>query len=299
MKKIALFEHANKPEAVQCAELTIEKLVNHGAECFGSPEFISKIKPELKKYVKSTSIEEFDKFADVMISFGGDGTMLHAARLMLKNDLPILGVNVGKLGFLAEFSIEKLDEVIFNLVEGNYRVVDRAVLETDFNGEIIYALNDFVIEKRDSSRMITVRTYSNNHHIADYRADGLILTTPTGSTAYSLSAGGPILAPSTKVFCLTPICPHSMNLRPLVIPDTNDVSIMTYSPTGESNLVADGQIIRVLPNNHTVVFRRSEAVVKLIKPLKSSYYDLLREKLLWAANAVDFNPEIKNIDDLK
>lgn len=299
MKKIALFEHANKPEAIQCAEVTIEKLVNHGAECYGTPDFISKIKPELKKYVKASSIEDFEKFADVMISFGGDGTMLHAARLMLKNDIPILGVNVGKLGFLAEFSIDKLDEVIFNLVEGNYRVVDRAVIETEYNGEILYALNDFVIEKRDSSRMITVRTFSNKHHIADYRADGLILTTPTGSTAYSLSAGGPVLAPSTRVFCLTPICPHSMNLRPLVIPDTNDVSIITYSPTGESNLVADGQIIRVLPNNQPVVFRRSEAVVKLIKPLNSSYYDLLREKLLWATNAVDFNPELKMKEDSK
>ncbi|MDP2365549.1 MAG: hypothetical protein Q8M94_17495, partial [Ignavibacteria bacterium] len=165
----------------------------------------------------------------------------------------------------------------------------RAIIETTLNGETVYALNDFVIEKKDSSRMITVMAYSNEHHIADYRADGLIITTPTGSTAYSLSCGGPVIAPSTRVICLTPISPHALTLRPLVVPDTNEITLKIFSPTGDVHFVADGQIHKTISNGEIIVIKRSDLFIKLIKPTNSSWYDLLRKKLLWAANPIPFD----------
>jgi NAD+ kinase len=290
MKKIALYENASKPEAIKWAEFAANKLRDMGAECCASSELIGRFDPESRKAVKALHPEEFDKFADVVISFGGDGTILSASHVMINTDTPIMGVNVGKLGFLAEFSVNNLEKSLDDMLKGNYRVVDRFAIETELNGEKLYALNDFVIEKRHSSRMITVQAYSDEHHVADYRADGLIITTPTGSTAYSLSCGGPVIAPSARVICLTPISPHALTLRPLVIPDTNDITIRLFSPTGEATLVADGNIERVITNDVNVVFRRSDAIVKLIKPQKSSYYDLLRVKLLWAANVVQDKP---------
>jgi NAD+ kinase len=290
MKNIALFDNADKPEAAKYAELSAKMLLKMGAAVFAKPDLLTHFSPETAKQIKPIQAEEFEKFADEVISFGGDGTMLSAAHLLINSNLPIMGINVGKLGFLAEYSVANLNQAILDLMEGNYRVVDRFVIETTLNGERLYALNDIVVEKRQSSRMITITTFANDHHIADYRSDGLIVTTPTGSTAYSLSCNGPVIAPSTRVLCLTPISPHSLNLRPLIIPDTNEVKLRVKSPTGEVNLVIDGQVSKVVPNDVEIIIKRSDALVKLIKPLQSSYYDLLRRKLLWAAHTTDVGP---------
>ncbi len=291
MKKIALYENPSKPEARRWAEYTAQKLIALNAECYAKQELIDTFPIDLANKMKSCPIPNFEKFVDVVISFGGDGTMLTISRILLNADIPVMGVNVGKLGFLAEYSVEFLDEALSDLIRGNYRIVDRAVLETEINGETIYALNDFVIEKKNSSRMITIEAFSNQHCIGLYRADGLIVTTPTGSTAYSLSCGGPILAPSTQVICITPISPHSLTLRPLVIPDTTELVIKANSNSGAVNFVADGQTERQLKNGEQVVIRRSKELCKLIKPLDSSYFDLLRQKLLWAADATSYNPK--------
>lgn len=288
MKKIAIFLSPDKPEAVKWAEYTIKKIKEMGSECCVAPEIISLFN-DRDNIDKIATIEEYDRYADLVISFGGDGTILSAARVLIGTDIPIMGVNVGRLGFLAEFSVKNIDESLKKIMDGEYRVVDRTLLETNINNETIYALNDFVIEKKDSSRMITVKTHINEHYIADYRADGLILTTPTGSTAYSLSCGGPILVPSTQVICLTPISPHSLTLRPLVIPDTAEVTLEVFSPTGEASFVADGQIKFTMKNGDKINCKKSESKIKLVKPLNSSYFDLIREKLLWAANPINLN----------
>jgi len=286
MKKIALFANYDKPEAIKWSQYAAEKLSKLGAECCADISLINQYEDQSKKILEPYKPEEFERFADIVISFGGDGTMLTAARSLLNTSIPIMGVNVGKLGFLAEFSVDNLDQSLQDLMNGRYRVIDRSVFRTYINEEPIYALNDFVIEKRYSSRIITIKIFANDHHIGDYRADGVILTTPTGSTAYNLSCGGPVIAPHTEVMCITPISPHMMTLRPLVIPDSNEVKMIVYSPTGEASLVADGQIDRIVKSGSTIVINRSESIVKLIKPLDSSYYDLLRNKLLWAVNAV-------------
>ena len=286
MKKIALFESTGKPEARKWAEYTAFKLRELGAQCCARPELIQTFKPEIRDFVHPCCLNDFEKNSDIVMSFGGDGTMLSAARSMINTDIPIMGINVGKLGFLAEFSVKDFDNTIDDMLKGNYRIVNRTVLETTFNNEKIYALNEFVIEKKNTSRMIRIEAFSNQNYIASIRADGLILTTPTGSTAYSLSCGGPILSPSAEVVCLTPIAPHTLTLRPLVIPDSNEITLKVFSPTGDAFLMVDGQNKWVLKNGDKIVIRRSESKIKLIKPHGSAYYDLLRNKLLWAADPV-------------
>lgn len=294
MKNFAIYENSDKPEAIKFAAKTAEMLIGYGVEVFASEELKPVLPEKFRNVVKYVPHTEFEKHADVVICFGGDGTMLTCSRLLIDSFIPIMGVNVGKLGFLAEYSTKNLDKDIRDLLEGNYRIVDRSAIESIVHDEKLYALNDFVIEKRHSSRMLTVTAFANDHHIADYRSDGLIITTPTGSTAYSLSCNGPVIAPSAPVICLTPISPHSLNLRPLVIPDTNELKIRVNSPTSEAHFVIDGQITRVIKNDEEVIIRRSDAIVKLVKPLVSSYYDLLRKKLLWAANTVE---ECKDIPE--
>ena len=291
MKKIALYENPSKPEARKWAEYAARKIIALNAVCYASQELIDSFPDELASQIIACPISNFEKFIDVVISFGGDGTMLTVSRILVNADIPIMGFNVGKLGFLAEYSICEIDESLNDLISGNYRIVDRAILETEINGETIYALNDFVIEKKNSSRMITIEAFSNQHCIGIYRADGLIITTPTGSTAYSLSCGGPIIAPSTQVICLTPISPHSLTFRPLVIPDTTELAIKASSGSNVVNFVADGQTERLLKSGEQVVIKRSKELCKLIKPLNSSYFDLLREKLLWAADGTSHNPK--------
>lgn len=288
MKKFALFESTGKPEVIQSAEFAAEKLLNNDIECCASPDLIEKFHSvKIRNAIKILPCKEFDNFADVVISFGGDGTILAVSRLLIHSDLPIMGFNVGKLGFLAEFSINNIDKEIDDVLKGNYRVIDRAVLETEIDGEVLYALNDFVVEKKDTSRMIRIDAFANENLIGSIRADGMIITTPTGSTAYSLSCGGPIIAPATEVICITPISPHSLTLRPLVIPDSNEVNLKVYTSNDGAILVADGQVERVLKNREKVTIHKSDHYVKLIKPVDSSYYDLLRKKLLWAANLID------------
>jgi len=287
MKNIAFFVSAEKPEALSCAENSAVILSQLGCNCFASVEFIAKLKTEIQEIVQPCSRIDVEKHADVVVSFGGDGTMLSAARFFADSDLPIMGINIGKLGFLAEFSVSNLEQNLKNLAEGKFRISDRNMLETDLDGERIFTLNDFVIEKKNTSRMITIHAYANEKYIGDYRADGIIVTTPTGSTAYSLSCGGPIIAPSTEVICITPICPHTLTVRPLVISDKNELRFVLSSPTGEASLVADGQVEKHLKNNDSIVIRKSKSKAKLIKPLENSYYDLLRNKLLWAVNIGD------------
>jgi NAD+ kinase len=288
MEKIAFFESSGKQDAIVWAEKAFEILQNHKVQVIADDSLAQRMREDIRERLKVVPLKDFEKHADMVISFGGDGTMLAAARILIESGIPIMGVNVGKLGFLAEYPTGKLEQAIAEVLAGKFRVVDRTVLETEVeDGGTTFALNDFVIEKKDSSRMITLEAYSNDHYIGDYRADGLIVTTPTGSSAYSLSCGGPIIAPTTEVICLTPISPHTLTLRPLVIPDSNELRLKVYSPTGKAALVADGQVEKTLKNNETIVIRKSESKIKLIKPLDSSYFSVLRRKLLWAANTLE------------
>lgn len=284
MKNIALYTNLDKKDAAYWAEQTIIILNKLGAECSVEQKLYDIIAEENRSKVQIIKFSEIEKHADVIITFGGDGTILSAARTIVHKNIPIMGFNIGKLGFLAEFSVDELNKHLEDLLQGNYRLVDRVLLETKVDSVIYYALNDFVIEKSQSSRMITVQTYSDEHFVGEYKVDGLVLATPTGSTAYSLSSGGPIIAPSSPVLCLTPICPHTLNIRPLVLPDTNELKFIIRQRSKDVGavLVADGRIIKKLYDMESVSIKKSDARIKLVKPIDSAYYDLLREKLFWA-----------------
>ncbi len=286
MDRFGLYENSTKPEAYIIAQEAARYLLDRNAECCASQELLSTFPEELAVRIKSLPFEDFHKFADVIISLGGDGTMLSASKTFIDNDMPIMGINVGRLGFLAEFPSEQLESALDRLLSGEYRVVSRTFFETTIDGETQYALNDVVIEKI-GSRLLTINAYANEHLVATYRADGLIVSTPTGSTAYSLACGGPVIHPATEVTCLTPIAPHSLTLRPLILPENLEITLMASSSAGYSNLSIDGQLNYQLNDGDIVTISKSKISMKMIKPLDTSYYDLLSKKLLWAANSLD------------
>ncbi len=235
------------------------------------------------KIENSLTIDELLKNSDVLISFGGDGTILATARLVGSLQIPILGVNLGKLGFLAEVAPEDVFEFIKKICEGKYRIEERMVLEANVKGEneTYFGLNDIVIDKAGSTRVVDIETFINDEYLITYKADGLIISTPTGSTAYSLAAGGPIVTPSSKVITLTPICPHTLTARPVVIPDDSIIKVKIEFYDKEILITADGQIEHKLKPPIEIIVKKASYKVKLVKRLEVTYFDVLRSKLMW------------------
>jgi len=221
-----------------------------------------------------------------MVVLGGDGTMLSAARLVKGRKVPILGVNIGGLGFLTAVSMNELMTVMPKILSGEFYVEERTTLKASVfrknsrMGEHT-VLNDAVITKGALARIIQIRVEVNNEFLETFRADGLILATPTGSTAYSLSAGGPIVTPSLGCIIITPICPHTLTIRPLVIPEASIVKVTVIKKDGDVYLTLDGQKGHPLEIGDYMVVRQGKDTVRLIRTLERSYYRLLREKLAW------------------
>ncbi len=285
MKHIGIYVNSEKDYAITIAGKAIAYLLELGALCCAEQEIINGLPLHIQSDITMLPASEFDRFADIVIAFGGDGTMLTAARQFIGSDMPLMGVNVGRLGFLAEFNVQELEHALKDLLSGGYRVVDRSMLEAEIHGKQYHAFNEFVFEKKDSSRLITTHIANHQHLIASYRADGVIIATPTGSTAYSLSCGGPIITPSAEVLCITPISAHTLNMRPLIIPDTLELTVTLETMRGEARMVADGQIEIPLSDKDIVILRRSKHMVKLVKHADSTFFDLLRNKLLWSIDA--------------
>lgn len=220
---------------------------------------------------------------DLVVAIGGDGTILRTAR-ELRGTVPILGVNLGRLGFLAEVSAEEIEEAFGEVLDGKVRVEERTGLSAyaEGEGEGFFAVNDVVLERGASPRMMEVRVFVEGELLGSYLADGVILATPTGSTAYSLSAGGPIVHPGLDALILTPICPHSLSVRPMVLPPDEEVVVRVRSDRGEDMaLTVDGQVRCRLHPEDTVRVRRAEEKVKLVAFPDRSFYSVLRTKLLW------------------
>jgi NAD+ kinase len=231
--------------------------------------------------------EAFDRGADydLVVVLGGDGTLLSVAR-NLADSIPILGVNMGNLGFLTEVPRSELYPSVMRFLEGDFEVDERVLLDVTLRRasgeELLYrVLNDAVINKSALARIIELVVTVDGHRVATYRSDGLIISTPTGSTAYNLAAGGPILNPQLPVVVVTPICPHTLTLRPIVVPDSASVDIRLETSHEEVYLTLDGQEGTQIEYGDTVSLRRSEDVVRLIKTSDRTFYDSLRDKLRW------------------
>ena len=232
--------------------------------------------------------DEIPALVEMIIVLGGDGTLLSAARLVADahTDVPIFGVNLGSLGFMAEVSLDELYGNLEKAIAGKLGTEDRIMLTASVlrGGKRIAqyrVLNDAVINKGALARMMELRVSVNDRHLTTLRADGLIVATPTGSTAYSLSAGGPIIHPTIHCFVLTPICPHTLSNRPIALPDSVVVTVCLTSPSEDVSLTLDGQIGFPLQPNDVVTIKKSQFRMKLIKHPTKSYYEILRTKLKW------------------
>ena len=224
--------------------------------------------------------------ADLVVVLGGDGTILSLSRLMGSRQVPILGVNLGGLGFLSEITLPELFPALETVLKEEYAVSRRRMLAAEVrraNASIgaYEALNDFVITKSAPSRIVELETFVNGEYVTTYRADGLIVASPTGSTAYCLSAGGPILYPTLPATVVIPICPHTLTNRPLVLPDSARIEVVQRSAGEDVHLTVDGQVDLALQHRDSVVVRRSAHVITLVKSSKLNYFELLRTKLRW------------------
>jgi NAD+ kinase len=223
---------------------------------------------------------------DLVIVLGGDGTLLSAARAIGRREIPLFPVNLGGLGFLTAITREELFAELQRALRGEHRVGKRKLLtvEVQRNGQVCAsydALNDAVVTKSAIARMIDLDTHVDDQFVCRYKADGLIISTPTGSTAYSLSAGGPIIFPSVPAICITPICPHMLTNRPVLVPETSVIQVISYGPDESVYLTIDGQVGAPLREGDAVVCRSSHASLLLVRPPRMMFFDVLRQKLKW------------------
>ncbi len=226
--------------------------------------------------------------ADIIVSLGGDGTILRAARLVGAMNKPILGVNLGKLGFLAELNFDELRNSIDQLLKGRFEIEERTVLKAVYNRgnvqESLFALNDIVVDKAGSSRMIDLETYVDSEYLITYRADGIVVSTPTGSTGYCLSTGGPIISPASRVIAVSPISPHTLSARPVIVPDTSVIRVVAHSNFKQVIIAADGEASESLPPPAEFTVSLAPYKVALLKRSKNGFFSILRSKLMWGVD---------------
>ncbi|GAB6865872.1 NAD kinase [Bacteroides acidifaciens] len=238
--------------------------------------------------IEADQLFDGDDFtADMVISIGGDGTFLKAARRVGRKGIPILGINTGRLGFLADISPEEMEETFNEIQAGRYNVEERSVLQLICNGTHLqaspYALNEIAVLKRDSSSMISIRTAINGAFLNTYQADGLVIATPTGSTAYSLSVGGPIMVPHANTIVITPVAPHSLNVRPIVIRDDWEITLDVESRSHNFLVAIDGNS-ETCKETTQLTIRRADYSVKVVKRFNHIFFDTLRSKMMWGAD---------------
>lgn len=230
--------------------------------------------------------EDLDNGFDIFISIGGDGTMLRAATLVRNKNIPIVGINAGRLGFLATVQQENIETLLPLIFENQFKISPRSLLTIDYNGispevaELNYALNEITVSRKDTTSMITVDVSLNGDHLNSYWADGLIISTPTGSTGYSLSCGGPIFMPEAAGLVITPIAPHNLNARPLVIPDTTTIELRVSSREEQHLVSLDSRIISI--DVETVLtIKKADFKINLVEFTQEKFINTLRKKLLW------------------
>ncbi|MFA5405134.1 MAG: NAD(+)/NADH kinase [Ignavibacteria bacterium] len=237
---------------------------------------------------KLKSINALLDKSNIVISLGGDGTFLNTARLVGRKEIPILGVNLGNLGFMAEVSPEEIQNFVMDILNKSYKVYDLCVISAKTkNSKNFYGMNEIVVDKCNSIKMIEIEVYYKNERVVNFVGDGVIISTPTGSTGYSLSAGGPIISPYSKVFIITPICPHTLNFRPVIVPDDGTIVIKTLDKE-KVRLTADGFTSAILKSPVEITLTRGDFNVKAVKKINKTYFQTLNNKLLWGADVRQF-----------
>ena len=287
IKRIGVVVKPHQPDALQTlCELT-QWLNERQITLVGGPALDrERIEHETGCAVEVVVDEELAKSADLILVLGGDGTMIATARMIGDGEVPVIGVNYGGLGYLAEFRIEELFSALEAILGGNYKLERRLMLEVELRrGEELVThnrvLNDVVVNKSALARIIRIEAYLDQQFVNSFRADGLIVATPTGSTAYNLSAGGPVIYPSMNAIVITPICPFTLSNRPIVVPDDSLIDVRLMTDNEEVALTLDGQVGFPMKVGDRIVIRKSETTFNLVQPMNRNYFDVLRDKLKW------------------
>ncbi|MBS1553049.1 MAG: NAD(+)/NADH kinase [Bacteroidetes bacterium] len=228
----------------------------------------------------SSSKKKILEQADYILSLGGDGTFLNTARTVGSNNIPILGINLGRLGFFSEVSPAEIRGFIPKLLQNKFRITEQVIIKSVYKNKVFYALNDIVIDKSDSIRMIETDTFYNDEKVVKCISDGIIVSTPAGSTGYSLSCNGPVVNPESNVFIITPISPHTFNVRPIIIPDSGEIKIIVPQKT-KTRITADGQKSAVINAPCEIILTKAEYTIKVIKKINTTYFNTLKKKLYW------------------
>lgn len=286
--KFALFGNTYQAKKSAHAERLIAILQKHKADICICQEFYDFLTNDLRIQIPNVSTFEDNNFeADMVLSIGGDGTFLKAASRVGKKGIPILGINTGRLGFLADISPEEMEDTFDEIHKGNYKVEERSVLEVICEGHNLkgypYGLNEIAILKRDSSSMIAIHTAVNGASLTTYQADGLVISTPTGSTAYSLSVGGPIIVPHSNTISITPVAPHSLNVRPIVINDDWEITLDVESRSHNFLIAIDGRS-ETCSEGTRLTIRKANYKMKVVKRPNHLFFHTLREKMMWGAD---------------
>lgn len=281
IKRTGIIANIEKPRTKEVLTSLVEWLEAKGAEFALGEELVPLVGRERLAHPQ----EELPAHSDMIVALGGDGTLLAAARAVGSRGTPILGVNLGRLGFLTELRPSEIFSALERIWEGDYTIEERMVLKVAIPsrpGEpAFFALNDLVIDKGSFSRVIQMETFINGESLSTFSADGLIISTPTGSTAYSLSAGGPIINPQMEAIIITPICPHSLSVRPMVISREEIFEANVFSDHNSAMLTVDGQVGYELCSGDLVRIERADYKIRLIHSRDQSFYQILREKLKW------------------
>tara|TARA_R110002050_G_scaffold179118_3_gene312415 strand:- start:56800 stop:57681 length:882 start_codon:yes stop_codon:yes gene_type:complete len=286
--KVAVYGQTYSDNALDYVIELLDELSGLSSEVVFEEEFYKLLNKsgELGSYKVFNAEKGLDDSFDMFVSFGGDGTVLRAITYVRDLNIPIVGVNTGRLGFLSTFKKEDVRKVVKEFVAGEYTIVERSLVEVQTNPvmpefeNLNFALNEVTVSRKDTTSMITVETHLNNEYLTSYWADGLIVATPTGSTGYSLSCGGPVIAPTAKSLILTPIAPHNLNARPLVISDDTEIRLRV-SGREEHHLVSLDSRIATLENGREIVVKKAAFTIKMIEYTSESFLKTLRNKLLW------------------
>jgi NAD+ kinase len=289
--KIAVYGPLYNERSKSTIKILIEYLKNRSVDVFFEKDFYESVLKISNIDIESFRCDTFkslDNSFDLLISIGGDGTILRAISYVKDLNIPIVGINTGRLGFLATIPMNTVEKALDEIFEGNYRISKRSLLAiTVGEGEAVFdlnfALNEITVSRKNTTSMISVETWLDDEYLTSYWADGLIVSTPTGSTGYSLSCGGPVIMPESDSFVLTPIAPHNLNARPLVI-SSNKIIKLKVSGREDEHLVSLDSRIKTLPNNTTITIQKAPFNMHMIELKDERFIETLRKKLLWGAD---------------
>ena len=287
--KVAVFgRFYNKTTSVS-VETLFNYLIKKNIDAYIEKEFFNLISSN-SKHIKDFSyfkvFEELDKSFDFLVSVGGDGTILRAITFVKDIDIPIIGINTGRLGFLATIQVDAIEKAIQDIIDKKYKISERILLSVETLPEnediksLNFALNEVAVSRKNTTSMITVDTHLDGEFLTSYWSDGLIVSTPTGSTGYSLSCGGPVITPGANSFALTPIAPHNLSARPLIIPDSTEIHLRVHGRE-EQHLMSLDSRIATLDNGTLIKIKKANFKIKMIDLLEESFLRTLRKKLLW------------------